>query len=135
MADVDDVLARLRAEARLTCRLGFTLDRARAREKMREFQLADPRRWVLLLVRAAIMRGATRVSITTDPTGMSIEFDGTPLGALDFDELYASMFAAADDPLARSRRELRPQSSITSPCAGIVMFSWPITVSFSCSVR
>lgn len=106
MADVDDVLARLRGEATLTCRLGFTLDRARAREKMREFQLADPRRWVLLLVRAAIMRGATEVAVAIDSTGMSIAFDGAPLDAADVEELYASMFAAADDPLASSRREL-----------------------------
>lgn len=106
MADVDDVLTRLRGEAPLTCRLGFTLDRARAREKMREFQLADPRRWVLLLVRAAIMRGASGVAIAIDSAGMTISFDGAPLEAADFEELYASMFATAEDPLARSRREL-----------------------------
>lgn len=106
MAEVDDVVARLRAEAELAGRGGFSVDRARARAKMREFQLADPRRWVLLLVRAAIMRGARHIEVGLGARGFTVRFDGPALERVDFEELYTSMFASAASPEVLARREL-----------------------------
>ncbi|MBX7079563.1 MAG: hypothetical protein K1X88_10280 [Nannocystaceae bacterium] len=106
MSDVERVIAQLRDEATLAARGTFTLDRERAREKMRQFQLADPRRWILLLLRAAILRGATRVEISVARDLMVVRFDGPPLLRSDFEQLYASMFSSIDEPQIEARRDL-----------------------------
>jgi hypothetical protein len=46
----------------------FTLDRAKAREKLQKFQLVDAHRYVLELVQAAVLRGATRSRSTSTRT-------------------------------------------------------------------
>lgn len=84
----------------------FTLDREQARTKLRQFQFADPRRYVLFLVEAAVLRGATRIDFRIDADDVICHFDGPPLTAHDFDELYGSMFVRSDDDLTRARRAL-----------------------------
>lgn len=106
MTDVESMLARLRGESELAARGTFSLDREQARTKMRQFQLADPHRWILLLVRAAVLGAATRIRVTVDHESVSTEFDGRPLGRDDFEELYASMFASSAAPAIQARREL-----------------------------
>ena len=104
MSDVEALLERLRGESKLAARGSFTLDRERAREKMRQFQLADPHRWILLLVRAALLRGAGTVRIRVDAHAVSAELDGPALVRADFEELYASMFASSTAPQIQARR-------------------------------
>ncbi|HWB78130.1 MAG TPA: hypothetical protein VG755_24365, partial [Nannocystaceae bacterium] len=106
MNDVDALLARLRDGTQHTASGTFTLDRERAREKMRQFQLADPHRWIVLLVRAALLRGATRVRVSIDASAVIVELDGPPLSRSDFEELYASMFASSRAPEIQARRDL-----------------------------
>jgi hypothetical protein len=84
----------------------FTLDREQARAKLRQFQLADPRRYVLFLVEAAVWRGATRVDFAIDADDVRCSFDGVPFTAHDFEELYGSLFVGAEDDATRSRRAL-----------------------------
>lgn len=102
----DDVLARLREGSTEVSRGMFTLDAAKARERMREFQLADPRRWIVLLVRAAIMQGAALVEITRNGADLSVAFDGPPLSRGVLENLYGHLFVALDSPEARAHREL-----------------------------
>ena len=72
---------------------------------MRQFQLADPHRYVLLLVEAAVLRGATKLEFEIDTDDMRLRFDAA-LSWEDLDELYASLFVDRSTIEIRARREL-----------------------------
>ena len=79
MADdkqVGGLLDELRAGGEVDSSGRFTLDRAQARAKMQKFQLVDARRYVLELVQAAALRGATRIAFDIDADDMRMRFDG-----------------------------------------------------------
>ncbi|NMC72077.1 MAG: hypothetical protein GYA57_18745, partial [Myxococcales bacterium] len=106
MSSPERLIDELRGDASEVAPGEFTLDREQARSKLRQFQLADPRRYVLFLVEAAILRGATRVDFRIDSDDVVCEFDGPPLTAYDFDELYGSLFVRSEDDATRARRAL-----------------------------
>lgn len=56
------------------------VDTARAVQKLREYQLAEPASWVLEVLRAAITLGATRLAVAGDASDVSIAWEG---GLLD----------------------------------------------------
>ena len=101
---VDKVLGDLRDSAALDGVSEFTLDREKARTKMRQFQLADPRRYVLLLVRAASLLGATRIELTIDADDVILRFDGDALVKTDFEDLYGALFTERSDARSGARR-------------------------------
>jgi hypothetical protein len=103
--EVDGLIEQLRSGGVLDGEGGFTLDREKAREKLRQFQLADPRSYVLLLVSAAVMRGATRIDVRIDADDLHLRFDRS-FDAADLDALYTSLFGAHDDASLRPRQEL-----------------------------
>jgi hypothetical protein len=70
------LLEELRAGGELDSSGRFTLDRAQARAKMQKFQLVDARRYVLELVQAAVLRGATAIAFDIDADDMHMRFDG-----------------------------------------------------------
>lgn len=93
MADLDTMLGALRAAGRHETTGGFTLDAAKAREKLREFQLADPTRYVLLLVQALVLRGATQIDIETDADDLKILGKGAhPFTRDELGDLYVLLF-------------------------------------------
>jgi hypothetical protein len=102
---VEGLIEQLRAGGALDGEGGFTLDREKARQKLRQFQLADPRSYVLLLVSAAVLRGATRIDFRIDADDVHLRFDRS-FDAADLDALYSSLFGAHDDPSLRPRQEL-----------------------------
>jgi hypothetical protein len=106
MPAADRLIDELRAAGRVDSTGEFTLDRAKAREKLRQFQLADPRRYVLLLVEAAVLKGAARIEFRIDADDMRMSFDGRPFTAADFDQAYGSLFNRAGDDDGRARRQL-----------------------------
>ncbi|MGK0359010.1 MAG: hypothetical protein ACI9U2_001306 [Bradymonadia bacterium] len=106
MSRIDDLMADLRSEGTVHSQGGFTLDRDKAREKMRQFQLADPREYLLQLVRSAHCQGATRIDIEIDADDMQVRFDGATFTERDFEELYDALFGRADDPAIAGRRHL-----------------------------
>lgn len=106
MAKVEQLIARLSAEGEVESRGEFTLDREKAKVKMRQFQLADPHRYVLVLVQAAVIKGATRIDFEIDADDMRMSFDGAPFTAADLDELYTSLFGGKRDRTIRARQEL-----------------------------
>lgn len=69
----------------------FTLDRARAREKMRRYSLPDPHRYVLELVKAAVLQGAQAIEFEMDADDVRMRFDGPPFPR---EELAAAEAAA-----------------------------------------
>jgi len=84
----------------------FTLDRDVAREKMREFQLADPAAYVLELVQAAVAKGAEHLDFAIDSADMRLWFDGPVFTETDFDVLYSSLFTDQTDANTRARQRL-----------------------------
>ncbi|MFH2005993.1 MAG: hypothetical protein ABI333_05335 [bacterium] len=104
--EVNAFIRGLRTDGVEHSRGSFSLDREKAREKMRQFQLADPHEYVLELVQAAVLMGATRIRFDIDADDMWMRFDGRPFSQEDFDGLYGSLFAREHTPQNDARREL-----------------------------
>ena len=98
MAELDAIAQRLRAEGRAAATGGFTLDAERAREKLRQFQLADPHRYVLLMVQALAVRGATAVHARVDTSSLTLESDAQPFSFEELSELYPLLFSERAPP-------------------------------------
>ncbi len=98
MSQLDDLLARSRAPGRLVERRHFTLSRAKAIEKQREFALRHPRQYVLELVQAAVFGGATYIAIDTRPHSLLVAWvGGSPLAGRDLEGLFDYLFADRGD--------------------------------------
>ncbi|HSA23377.1 MAG TPA: hypothetical protein P5076_18100, partial [Myxococcota bacterium] len=99
-------LERLLAEARGAGEVveegRFRLDLARAQEKIKSFQLADPHMYALELVRAGVATGAPQVDIRMDSDDLVLTCAGTPFGREELEHLFDHLFAA-DAHLARLR--------------------------------
>jgi hypothetical protein len=105
MSKADELIAGFATDAQFDSDGSFSLDREKAREKMRQFQLADPHRYVLLLVEAAVLRGATTIVFDIDADDMQMRFDAA-LSWADLDELYGALFINRTTDEIRARREL-----------------------------
>ena len=105
MSKAEELIAGLETHAQFDSDGSFSLDRDKAREKMRQFQLADPHRYVLLLVEAAVLRGATTIVFDIDADDMQMRFDAA-LSWQDLDELYGALFINRTSDEIRARREL-----------------------------
>lgn len=104
--NADELIARLAAEGELDSAGSFTLDPAAALEKLREFQLRDPTRFVLSWVRAATLLGASRIDIEIDADDVWLRFDGETLGSADFEALWTSVVGQRGSARVRACREL-----------------------------
>lgn len=105
-SEVGGLLDELRAGGEVDSRGRFTLDRAQARAKMQKFQLVDARRYVLELVQAAALRGATAIVFDIDADDMRMRFDGQSFSGEELGELWGSIFADGDERLLRGLRQL-----------------------------
>ncbi|MFZ6177913.1 hypothetical protein [Nannocystis pusilla] len=103
---MSDLVEELRAGGEVDSQGRFTLDRAQARAKMQKFQLADARRYVLELVQAAVLRGASKIAFSIDTDDMHMRFDGRPFTRAELDELWGSLFADGDGEDLRGLRQL-----------------------------
>jgi|GEM_PF-2089411 hypothetical protein len=52
------------------------IDAARALQRLRDFRFADPAHWVLEVLRATVLGGATHVEVVTDADDVTLTFDG-----------------------------------------------------------
>lgn len=84
----------------------FTLNPETARERIRRSRFANPLRYVLELVQAAIHKGAANISFHFGADDMHMYFDGAPFDRLDFESIYASLLLKADGGDAQARRLL-----------------------------
>ena len=103
---VTDLITDLRGQGVEDSLGRFTLDREKAREKMRQFQLAEPHFYVLELVQAAVCKGATRIRFDIDADDMRMRFDGRPFTLEDLEHLYSSLFARQLSAENDARRQL-----------------------------
>jgi hypothetical protein len=106
MPKADRLIAEMRAGGTHVADGEFTLDPEQARAKMRQFQLADPREYVLLLVQAAVLRGAQRLEVSVDADDLRLQCDGPPFTLGDLADLYGSLFTRRADRATAARREL-----------------------------
>ncbi|MBN1772633.1 MAG: hypothetical protein JXB32_15290 [Deltaproteobacteria bacterium] len=103
---VDALVAELSAGGRVESTGSFTLDRDAARAKLARFRLRDPEQYVLALIRAAVLKGASRIDVTLDADDLRLAFDGRPFALADFEELYGALFVGGEDADLRARRQL-----------------------------
>jgi hypothetical protein len=103
-----DLLAKLREAGAVEAKGRFTLDSDKAREKLRQYQLADPHRYVLLLVEAMVLAGARKLEFQIDADDVRLRCFCRPFRHEQLDDLYASLFVELDASLdERERAHLR----------------------------
>lgn len=102
------LIASLEAEAEIVDRGAFTIDQTKAREKLRDYQLADAHAWTLLVVELATLLGAKAIYFDyTTPRATKIHFRAPPLASELLAEPLAGVFVSLDDELAASERAAR----------------------------
>lgn len=83
---------------------GFRVDRKRALSKLMQFQLPDPRMYILLLIRCAVATGATYLKIdSTSGGGIRVRFDGRPISGPELEFPYSSLFDQGGGEAVRNR--------------------------------
>ena len=70
----------------------FRLDWERALDKIKDFQLADPHRYVLEVVQAAVAGGATAIEVQIDSDDVILGFDGRQYTDLELERLFDYLF-------------------------------------------
>jgi len=70
----------------------LTLDPQQARRKLRDFRLTDPHRWVLEIVAAGNIGGASKISIQLDSDEIMIALHGIEFSADDIETLWQAPF-------------------------------------------
>src|SRR5690606_7975830 len=103
---VGDLIAPCVAEGELDGTGNFTLDPAAALAKLREHQLADPTRFVLSWVRAAVLLGASAIDIGCDADDVHVGLEIEPLAEAEFDQLWAAAVGSSSSARVRGCREL-----------------------------
>ncbi len=76
----------------------FTLDPAKAREKLQKFQLVEPHAYPVHLVAAAVASGASRIDLQLDADDLRLDCDGRPFLAEEMENLFASLFSSEYHP-------------------------------------
>lgn len=122
MDELESVLADLKTGA-VDSTGRFTLNSSRARERLREYQLADPHRFVLLLVASAVAGGATSIQIGASVGGLALVHDGQVLSQDDLLGLLSSPFVSG------TRADLRllalgVNSALSLEVTSLVIQSW-----------
>lgn len=103
---LDEFLSALQQAGTVDTEGVFTLDREKAREKMQRFQLAQPARYILELVQAAVLRGATLIRFEISATQVRMMCAATPFVVKDFEDLYESLFARGHGASRQALRHL-----------------------------
>lgn len=101
------ILADLEAGGELVDTGGFTIDSQQARRKLREFLLADPHAWVLLLIEAAVLGGAESVRVDIEGGNITIDLGPLCLGVGELENLFAAAFFTDTRSHAGSERNRR----------------------------
>lgn len=111
MANASDIISELRSGGEVDSEGQFTLDRDMARRKLHSFQLVEPLSYVLLLVQAAVLKGAHAIQFDVGGFELRMQFDGRQFTKSELEGIYDETFAAtqrkdesSDD--AEARRHL-----------------------------
>jgi hypothetical protein len=102
MGQLDDLLGELASEGTRAASGSFGIDADRAREKMQKFQLANPYAYVLELVQAAHLLGASKIDIEVDADELWMTFDGEPFSPAELGEIYSAAMGSRESARARA---------------------------------
>lgn len=103
-AGVDSMLDSLSAEGEtVSDQQSFTLNQAKAEEKLRDYALTDVRRSVVHLVGAAVASGSSKIAFNTTMSGFQVYFDGAPFSKSQINNLIPSLL---DQNTSSAAREL-----------------------------
>jgi len=100
------LLEDLRQDGQVDSTGRFTLDCAKAREKMKRYQLSDPHHYVLQVVQSAVAAGAGHIEVTVDADDCWIDSDATPPDQTELQNLFNHLFGSETEPRERSLRAL-----------------------------
>jgi hypothetical protein len=103
---LDIILEDLKSEASFDSHGLFTLDKTKARAKMKQYQLLDAHYYVLELVQAAVAGGATRIDFYIDADDFIMTFDGQHFTKDELDNIYSSLFVSQKDTKLERFRKL-----------------------------
>ena len=87
-----DLIGDLAAEGKLVDESRFTLDPTKALERLRAFQLAEREAWVLFLVEAASLAGASAQIAFWAGEDLTVDFNGLPLSATQLESIFLAPF-------------------------------------------
>lgn len=90
--NIEDIVKNLQAEGKEESIGFFTLDREKAKEKMKRFRLENPYFYVMEFIACAVSSGAKTINIYNDSDDLIIKFDGTPFTAKELEDLYSYLF-------------------------------------------
>ena len=79
----------------------FTLNAAKAAQKLQRYQLSTPQNFVVHLIGGAIAGGATKVEVYVDSDDIVVDFDGAPLVDGEVAGVLDSMFNPHAEPRLR----------------------------------
>lgn len=89
--ELENLLEGLRSEGTFVSQGNFTLDLVRAREKLKKFQLLDPYHYVLPLVSAAVLGGASTLQCRVGSSRFSMEFNGAPFTPEELEGMFSAL--------------------------------------------
>ena len=98
---IDDLLESLTHEGEQDSSGAFTLDIAKATEKIRAFQLADPFHYCLRWLQAAVSGGGSFFGWESNPSGVKLRILGFQLEAQVIPRLPGLLFDSAASPAQR----------------------------------
>jgi hypothetical protein len=112
------------AEEQLVDSGTFKVDAAKMLDKLRSYQLTDPRDFLCAWLRCAAASGARHIALTSGATGLELTFDGVPFSAAELSQPYQALVDGEGGNAKRGRHfaygllglyRLRPSNvSVTS---------------------
>ncbi|TPW20056.1 MAG: hypothetical protein FD126_2067 [Elusimicrobia bacterium] len=90
-------------EAQLVDTGSFRVDAAKMLDKLRSYQLADPRDFLSAWLRCAAASGAKSIELTTGWTGLTLRFDGRAFTASELAQPYQALVDGEGENAKRGR--------------------------------
>ncbi len=106
MPTLAEILKQLKEESAFDSYGHFTLDKKKAREKMKKYQLISPYYYVLEIIQAAVASGAKKIDVYIDSDDSIFTFDGEIYTLEDLENIYSSLFVSQKDISLDRFREL-----------------------------
>ncbi|MBN9414674.1 MAG: hypothetical protein J0I12_04505 [Candidatus Eremiobacteraeota bacterium] len=101
-----DLIELIEEEAVLVRQGQFTLAVEKAQEKLKKFQLPDPRYYVTQLMQALLANQALRIQVKIEGTGVKIEFDGPGYSREELERIADAVFESGKNRQRDRIREL-----------------------------
>lgn len=101
-----DIIQLIEDDATLVRQGHFTLAVEKAQEKLKKFQLPDPRYYITQLIQALLANQAVRIGVLIDGLGLKIEFDGPGYTREELERISDAVFESGKNRRRDRIREL-----------------------------